>query len=47
VRALASSPEFAPPEARGQEDQFGPAVPAPDDADVYTQLAAYLATLCR
>ncbi|MFI0356197.1 TIGR03086 family metal-binding protein [Actinomadura sp. 9N407] len=42
VRALDAFPRFAPPEARGEESQFGPVVAVPDDADVYTRLAAYL-----
>jgi uncharacterized protein (TIGR03086 family) len=42
VQALDAFPKFAPPEARSGEGQFGPVVPAPDDADVYTRLAAYL-----
>ncbi|OZM79295.1 TIGR03086 family metal-binding protein [Pseudonocardia sp. MH-G8] len=42
ARALEAFPEFAPPEARSDEGGFGPVVPAPVDADVYTRLAAYL-----
>jgi uncharacterized protein (TIGR03086 family) len=42
VQALDAFPKFAPPEARSGEGQFGPVVPVPDDADVYTRLAAYL-----
>lgn len=30
------------PEERSAQGPFGPTVPVPDDADVYTQLAAYL-----
>ncbi|MFE6777142.1 TIGR03086 family metal-binding protein [Streptomyces sp. NPDC057702] len=41
-RALAAYPTFAPPEARGEESMFSPALPAPEDADAYTRLAAYL-----
>ncbi|MFG3257214.1 TIGR03086 family metal-binding protein [Streptomyces sp. NPDC048172] len=41
-RALVAFPKFAPPEERGEEELFGPAVPAPEDADAYTRLAAYL-----
>ncbi|MHA6616060.1 TIGR03086 family metal-binding protein [Pseudonocardia sp. DLS-67] len=40
ARALEAFPQFAPPEERG--GPFGPVVPAPDDADVYTRLASYL-----
>ncbi len=40
-RALDAFAKFAPPEARGEEGPFGPVVPVPDDADVYTRLAAY------
>lgn len=42
ARALEAFPEFAPPEARSEQGPFGPAVSVPDDADVYTRLAAYL-----
>jgi uncharacterized protein (TIGR03086 family) len=40
--ALDAFPAFAPPEARSGEGRFGPVVPVPEDADVYTRLAAYL-----
>lgn len=40
--ALDAFPKFAPPEERSGQGPFGPAVPVPDDADVYTRLAAYL-----
>jgi uncharacterized protein (TIGR03086 family) len=42
VQALDAFPRFAPPETRSGQGQFGPVVPVPDDADVYTRLAAYL-----
>lgn len=42
VEALEAFPRFAPPEERSGQGPFGPVVPVPDDADVYTQLAAYL-----
>jgi uncharacterized protein (TIGR03086 family) len=42
ARALAAFPEFAPPEERSGQGPFGPVVPVPADADVYTRLAAYL-----
>ena len=42
ARALEGFPKFAPPEVRSEEGPFGPAVPVPDDADVYTRLAAFL-----
>lgn len=42
VRALEAFPAFAPPETRSEEGPFGPVEPVPDDADVYTRLAAYL-----
>ncbi|TDD67445.1 TIGR03086 family protein [Actinomadura darangshiensis] len=42
VQALDAFPRFAPPETRSGQSQFGPAVAVPDDADVYTRLAAYL-----
>ena len=42
VQALEAFPKFAPPEARSGQGPFGPAVPVPNGADVYTQLAAYL-----
>lgn len=42
VQALDAFPKFAPPGARSGEGRFGPVVPVPGDADVYTRLAAYL-----
>jgi uncharacterized protein (TIGR03086 family) len=42
AQALRAFPKFAPPEARSGQGPFGPVVPAPDDADVYTRLASYL-----
>jgi uncharacterized protein (TIGR03086 family) len=42
MQALEAFPKFAPPEARSGQGPFGPVVQVPDDADVYTQLAAYL-----
>jgi len=39
--ALVWFAEFVPAESRGEEVSFGPAVPVPDDTDVYTRLAAY------
>jgi uncharacterized protein (TIGR03086 family) len=42
VQALDAFPRFAPPETRGGQSGFGPVVAVPDDADVYTRLAAYL-----
>ncbi|WP_202966109.1 TIGR03086 family metal-binding protein [Streptomonospora alba] len=42
VRALEAFPRFAPPEARSGQGPFGPVVEAPEDADAYTRLAAYL-----
>ena len=42
VRALDAFPTFAPPEERSGQGPFGPVVPVPDNADVYTQLATYL-----
>lgn len=42
VRALDAFTTFAPPESRGGQGKFGPVVQVPDDADVYTRLAAYL-----
>jgi uncharacterized protein (TIGR03086 family) len=42
AQALDAFPVFAPPEERSEQGPFGPAVPVPDDADVYTRLAAYL-----
>lgn len=41
-KALEAFPAFAPPEERRRHGPFAPAVPVPDDADVYTRLAAYL-----
>lgn len=32
---------FLPSDARNGQEPFGPAVPVPDDADIYTRLAAY------
>lgn len=40
-RALEEFPKLAPPEERGAQDPFEPAVPVPDDTDIYTRLAAY------
>lgn len=42
VKALEAFPNFAPPEERSGQGPFGPALPVPDDADAYTQLAGYL-----
>ncbi|GAA2397441.1 TIGR03086 family metal-binding protein [Actinomadura vinacea] len=42
VQALEAFPRFAPPETRSEQSPFGPVVAVPDDADVYTRLAAYL-----
>lgn len=42
TRALEAFSTFAPPEERSERGPFGPVVPAPEDADVYTRLAAYL-----
>ncbi|MGW0515953.1 TIGR03086 family metal-binding protein [Crossiella sp. NPDC003009] len=42
AQALEAFPKFAPPEERSGQGPFGPAVPVPGDADVYTRLAAYL-----
>ncbi|HYH33151.1 MAG TPA: TIGR03086 family metal-binding protein [Pseudonocardia sp.] len=42
AQALDAFPTFAPPEARSGQGPFGPVVPVPDDADVYTRPAAYL-----
>jgi uncharacterized protein (TIGR03086 family) len=42
AQALEAFPNFAPPEARSGQSKFGPVVPVPDDADVYTRLASYL-----
>lgn len=42
VQALEAFAKYAPPEERSRQGPFGPAMPVPDDADVYTQLAAYL-----
>lgn len=42
AQALEAFPEFAPPEERSAQGPFGPAVPVPDGADVYTRLASYL-----
>lgn len=42
VQALDAFPRFAPPEERSGQGPFAPAVPVPNDADAYTQLAAYL-----
>ncbi|MBO8197360.1 TIGR03086 family metal-binding protein [Streptomyces smyrnaeus] len=42
-QALEAFSKFAPPEARSEQGgPFSPVVPVPDDADVYTRLAAYL-----
>ncbi|RKT86892.1 TIGR03086 family protein [Saccharopolyspora antimicrobica] len=41
ARALEVLPAFAPPEQRSDKGTFGPVVPVPDDADIYTRLAAY------
>ncbi|MEU6184257.1 TIGR03086 family metal-binding protein [Streptomyces coeruleorubidus] len=42
AQALEAFSKFAPPEERTEQGPFGPVVPMPDDADVYTRLAAYL-----
>ncbi|MER7174449.1 TIGR03086 family metal-binding protein [Streptomyces mesophilus] len=42
TRALEAFTKFAPPEDRSQQGPFGPVVTVPDDAGVYTRLAAYL-----
>ncbi|MGH8880366.1 MAG: TIGR03086 family metal-binding protein [Stackebrandtia sp.] len=42
VRAIDAFAEYAPPESRAEEGQFGPVVKVSDDADVYTRLAAYV-----
>ena len=42
VRALAAFTEFAPPEERSERGPFGPIVEAPEEADAYTRLAAFL-----
>ncbi|TDC93935.1 TIGR03086 family metal-binding protein [Actinomadura sp. 7K507] len=42
AQALEAFSKFAPPEARSEQGPFSPVVPVPDDADVYTRLAAYL-----
>lgn len=42
TQALEAFPTFAPPEARNGRGPFGPVVPVPEDADVYTRLGAYL-----
>ncbi|WP_212764791.1 hypothetical protein [Streptomyces sp. I05A-00742] len=40
AQALEAFPKFAPPEARSEQGPFSPVLPVPDDADVYTRLAA-------
>lgn len=40
--ALDSARRFVPAEPRGGHVPFGPVVPVPDDADVYTRLAGWL-----
>lgn len=47
VRALDAFVQFAPPEERGERGPFAPVVAAPDDADAYTRLAAYLGRAVR
>lgn len=42
AQALEAFPTFAPPEERNGQGPFGPVVPVPEDADVYTRLGAYL-----
>lgn len=42
ARALDAFPTFAPPDERSGHGPFGPVVPAPVGADVYTRLGAYL-----
>ncbi|NGO72371.1 TIGR03086 family metal-binding protein [Streptomyces boncukensis] len=42
AQALDAFSKFVRPEERGEQGPFGPVVPVPDDADVYTRLAAYL-----
>ncbi|MBB5939033.1 TIGR03086 family metal-binding protein [Streptomyces zagrosensis] len=42
AQALEAFSTFAPPEERSEQGPFSPVVPVPDDADMYTRLAAYL-----
>lgn len=42
AHALEAFPELAPPETRSGQGPFGPVVPVPEDADVYSRLASYL-----
>lgn len=42
AQALEAFSKFAPPEDRSEQGPFSPVVPVPDDADLYTRLAAYL-----
>lgn len=42
AQVLEAFPQFAPPESRDGQGPFGPVVAVSDDADVYTQLGAYL-----
>ncbi|MEV0117031.1 TIGR03086 family metal-binding protein [Streptomyces sp. NPDC050844] len=42
ARALQAFSKLAPPEDRSEQGPFSPVVAVPDDADVYTRLAAYL-----
>jgi uncharacterized protein (TIGR03086 family) len=42
VQALEAFVTFAPPEERSDQGPFGPVLSVPNDADAYTQLAAYL-----
>ncbi|WP_264925208.1 TIGR03086 family metal-binding protein [Streptomyces sp. A012304] len=42
ARALEAFSKFAPPEDRSEQGPFSPVVVVPDDADIYTRLAAYL-----
>lgn len=41
AQAFEAVSKFAPPETRSEQGPFGPVVPVPDDADIYTRLAAY------
>ena len=42
AQALTAFSTFAPPEDRSEQGRFSPVVAVPDDADIYTRLAAYL-----
>ncbi|MDA2807569.1 TIGR03086 family metal-binding protein [Nocardiopsis suaedae] len=39
--ALDGFSKFAPPQVRDERGPFGPVVPVPDDADIYTRLASF------